>query len=136
MGFDFGQLEYLWTLSGVFLAFVCINGAFKYIINVYRGRLGERMLRRLRYDLYARILLFPLAHFRRVIPSEMIPMITADVEPLVGLGQPANRIGHEILVADLVQPVGRRCAVTLEGGVHLVEAGEHIPLERLPAVDL
>lgn len=84
LGFSFGQLEYLWTLSGLFLALVCINGAFKYVINVYRGQLGERMLRRLRYDLYARVLRFPLGRFRRMSQGEIIPMITAEVEPLGG----------------------------------------------------
>lgn len=84
LGLQFDQLEYLWTLSGVFLALVCVNGAFKYIVNVYRGRLGERMLRRLRYDLYARVLRFPLGRFRRMSQGEIIPMITAEVEPLGG----------------------------------------------------
>lgn len=84
LGFSFQQLEYLWTLSGLFLALVCINGAFKYVINVYRGQLGERMLRRLRYELYARVLRFPLGRFRRMSQGEIIPMITAEVEPLGG----------------------------------------------------
>ncbi len=84
LGFEFDQLEYLWTLSGVFLALVCINGAFKYVINVYRGQLGERMLRRLRFDLYARILRFPLGRFRRMSQGEIIPMVTAEVELLGG----------------------------------------------------
>lgn len=84
LGFQFEQLEYLWTLSGLFLLLVCINGGFKYTINVYRGRLGERMLRRLRFDLYARVLRFPLSRFRRMSQGEIIPMITAEVEPLGG----------------------------------------------------
>ncbi|GHD39372.1 hypothetical protein GCM10017083_01150 [Thalassobaculum fulvum] len=84
LGFTFDQLEYLWTLSGLFLALVCINGGFKYTINVYRGQLGERMLRRLRYELYARVLRFPLSRFRRMSQGEIIPMITAEVEPLGG----------------------------------------------------
>ncbi|HEY9548104.1 MAG TPA: ABC transporter ATP-binding protein, partial [Kiloniellaceae bacterium] len=84
LGFSFGQLEYLWTLSGMFLVLVCINGAFKYVINVYRGQLGERMLRRLRYELYSRVLRFPLGRFRRMSQGEIIPMITAEVEPLGG----------------------------------------------------
>ena len=71
-------------LCGAFLALVCVNGAFKYFINVYRGKLGEQMLRRLRYDLYARVLRFPLPHFRKVSQGEIIPMITAEVEPLGG----------------------------------------------------
>ena len=84
LGLTFDQLEYLWTLSGLFLALVCINGGFKYVVNVYRGQLGERMLRRLRYDLYARVLRFPLGRFRRMSQGEIIPMITAEVEPLGG----------------------------------------------------
>ncbi len=83
-GYEFTQLEYLWTLSGMFLALVFINGGFKYYINVYRGRMGELMLRRLRYELYSRILRFPLPHFRRVSQGEIIPIVTAEVEPLGG----------------------------------------------------
>ena len=71
-------------LSGLFLALVLINGAFKYRINTLKGRLGERMLRRLRYELYARVLRFPLPRFRKVSQGEIIPMITAEVEPLGG----------------------------------------------------
>jgi len=83
-GVQFDQLDYLWTLSGIFLTLVCINGAFKYVINVYRGQLGERMLRRLRYELYSRVLRFPLGQFRRMSQGEIIPMVTAEVEPLGG----------------------------------------------------
>ena len=79
-----GQVQYLLTLCGIFLALVFINGAFKYYINVYKGRLGERMLRRLRYELYHRLLRFPIGHYKRVSSAELIPMITAEVEPLGG----------------------------------------------------
>lgn len=72
------------AMSGVFLVMVFVNGGFKYAINVIKGRLGERMLRRFRYELYTRILRFPLSHFRRVSQGELIPMITAEVEPLGG----------------------------------------------------
>ena len=40
-----------------------INGGFKYYINVYKGQLGERMLRRLRYELYAADAALPAAAF-------------------------------------------------------------------------
>ena len=83
-GYQVDQIPYLLLLSLIFLALVCVNGAFKYYINVYRGQLGERMLRRLRYDLYARVLRFPLPHFQKVSQGEVIPMITAEVEPLGG----------------------------------------------------
>jgi ABC-type multidrug transport system fused ATPase/permease subunit len=42
------------------------------------------MLRRLRYQLFSRVLRFPLPHFRRVGAGEIIPMITQEVEPLGG----------------------------------------------------
>lgn len=81
---ELGQVEYLFTLSGLFLLLVVINGGFKYYINVYRGQLGERMLRRLRYELYFRVLRFRLPQFKRMSSGEIIPMITSEVEPLGG----------------------------------------------------
>src|SRR3546814_11509848 len=42
------------------------------------------MLRRLRYDLYAQMLRFPLPTFRRTSQGEIIPMIIAEVEPIGG----------------------------------------------------
>ncbi|HEX6141847.1 MAG TPA: ABC transporter ATP-binding protein [Geminicoccaceae bacterium] len=83
-GVEVGQVHYLFVLCGLFLVLVLINGAFKYVINVYVGITGERMLRRLRYELYSRIMRFPLPHFRRVSSGELTTMITAEVEPLGG----------------------------------------------------
>jgi putative ABC transport system ATP-binding protein len=86
-GVDIVQLDrlpLLYTLCAIYLALVIVNGGLKYYINVFKGLLGERMLRRLRYQLYSRILRFPLPHFRKVSQGELIPMITAEVEPLGG----------------------------------------------------
>ena len=83
-GISMTQIQYLLMLSGLFLAMVIINGGMKYVINVYRGVLGERMLRRFRYTLYVRILRFPLPHFKNVGAGEIIPMVTAETEPLGG----------------------------------------------------
>ena len=83
-GVPVNQIEYLLVLCTLFLVLVCINGAFKFYVNVFRGQLGERMLRRLRFDLYARVLRFPLPQFRRVSQGEVIQMVTAEVEPLGG----------------------------------------------------
>ena len=47
-GYSFDQIPYLVLLCSVFLALVLINGAFKFHLNVRKGRVGERMLRRLR----------------------------------------------------------------------------------------
>ncbi len=83
-GINFPQTEYLLIMCLIFLLLVLINGGFKYWLNVYRGQLGEQMLRRLRYLLYSRVLRFPLAHFRKMSQGEIIAMITAEVEPLGG----------------------------------------------------
>ena len=81
---DMERIALLALYCGLFLALVLANGGFKYLINVYKGLLGERLLRRLRYRLFARVTRFPLPHFRKVGPGELIPMITQEVEPLGG----------------------------------------------------
>ncbi len=100
---DVDQIDFLIGLSLVYLFLVMINGALKYYINVYKGQLGERLLRRLRYDLYQRILRFPLPHFRKVSQGELIPMITAEVEPLGGFigtafGDPLFQGGQLLII--------------------------------------
>jgi putative ABC transport system ATP-binding protein len=83
-GFELGRLEYLFALSMIFLALIVLNGWLKFRINTMKGWMGERMLRRLRYALYDRILRFPLQRFRRVKAAEMATMIKDEVEPLGG----------------------------------------------------
>ena len=65
-GFELERWPYLIALSSLFLFLVCVNGLFKFYINTYKGRLGERMLRRMRYQLVDRVLRFPINHFKRV----------------------------------------------------------------------
>ena len=77
-GVSFGAVGWLMLLSVVFLVLTIVNGGFKYFINVYKGRLGERMLRRMRYQLYSRILCFPLPHFKKISVGEIIAMIIAE----------------------------------------------------------
>jgi ABC-type multidrug transport system fused ATPase/permease subunit len=84
LGFDLDQIGYLLVLCFFYLGLVILNGGFKYVNNVYRGVVGERMLRRFRYELYNRILRFPLPHFKRTSQGELIPMIVAETEPLGG----------------------------------------------------
>ncbi len=83
-GFQVNQLQYLVVMSFVFLGAVIVNGQFKKTINTQKGRMGERMLRRLRYELYDRILRFPPAHFRKVKQAELATMVKDEVEPLGG----------------------------------------------------
>jgi ABC-type multidrug transport system fused ATPase/permease subunit len=84
LGFGFERVPYLLVLCFAFLATVLVNGGFKYCINTYKGALGERMLRRFRYQLYLRMLRFPLTYFHKTSSAQIIPMVTAESESLGG----------------------------------------------------
>ncbi len=84
VGFDFDQTPYLFLLCFTFLTLVVISNGLKFYLNVFKGRLGERMLRRLRFELFQRVLRFRLPHFRKVSSGEIIPMITSEVEDVGG----------------------------------------------------
>ncbi|QFY63664.1 ABC transporter ATP-binding protein (plasmid) [Rhizobium grahamii] len=83
-GIQLDRLQMLMALSLVFLALVVLNGLFKFYINTYKGRLGERMLRRIRFQLIDRVLRFPPNHFKRVKSAEIATMIKDEVEPMGG----------------------------------------------------
>ncbi len=83
-GFEVGRLGLLFGLSGLFLLFVIINGLFKYWVNVAKGVLGERMLRRLRFDLFSMVLRFTPEALRTVKSSETATIIKDEVEPIGG----------------------------------------------------
>lgn len=82
--FEFDRIEYLLWLCGLFFLAVLVNGGVKQYINSLKGKLGERLLRRLRYALVERILRFPVPHFRKVSSGELIPMVTSEVEQVGG----------------------------------------------------
>jgi putative ABC transport system ATP-binding protein len=77
-------MTYLFYLSGMFLLLVCINGAFKFIINVRKGTLGESLLRGLRFDLFGLLVRFTPEALRDVKPSEAATIIKDEVEPIGG----------------------------------------------------
>lgn len=83
-GLQLTRFQMLMALSLVFLFLVVINGLFKLYINTYKGRLGERMLRRIRFELVDRVLRFPPATFKRVKSAEIATMIKDEVEPMGG----------------------------------------------------
>ncbi|MGI9411324.1 MAG: ABC transporter transmembrane domain-containing protein, partial [Hyphomicrobiaceae bacterium] len=83
-GADYDQIGYLLALSFLFLFFVLINGFFRYKINIDKGVLAERMLRRLRFDLFSRMMRFRPEDIRQVKPAEAATMINNEVEPIGG----------------------------------------------------
>lgn len=83
-GFQLERTGYLIALTLTFLSLIIISGLIKLHINTMKGWMGERMLRRLRYNLFDHILRFPLPQFRRVKSAEMATMIKDEVDPLGG----------------------------------------------------
>ena len=83
-GIELSRIPMLFYLCGLFLFFVLINGYFKFYISTFKGRVGERMLRRLRYQLVDTLMRFPLPTFRRLRSSEVATMVKDEVEPLGG----------------------------------------------------
>ena len=83
-GLDLEQVPFLMVLCAIFLILVVVNGGFKFFLNVYRGAAGERLLRRLRYQLIERVLRFPRPQFRKTSQGEVVSMVTLETEPLGG----------------------------------------------------
>lgn len=81
-GFQLDRFELLLGLSTLFLSLVLINGAFKFWINLQKGILGERMLRRLRFQLFSLMLRFSPEAQREVKSSETATIIRDEVEPI------------------------------------------------------
>ena len=84
LGFAITQVDYLFMLCSLFLGLVLINGGFKYVINVYRGVVAERVLRQLRMDLFRNLMRFPLPTLKRRSSNEITAMVVAETEPVGG----------------------------------------------------
>ncbi|MFN3670832.1 MAG: ABC transporter transmembrane domain-containing protein, partial [Bosea sp. (in: a-proteobacteria)] len=83
-GVPLDAMGWLFALSGLFLLLVLINGGFKYVINMRKGALGERLLQRLRFDLFSSLLRLTPEAARRLKPSEAASIIKDEVEPIGG----------------------------------------------------
>ncbi len=97
------QITFLITLCFAFMGVVVVNNGLKYYINVYKGRLAERLLRRLRFDLFSHVLRFPMPHFKRTSQGELISMITGESEQVgaftAGAYADPAFLGGQLLVA-------------------------------------
>ncbi|WP_298835797.1 ABC transporter transmembrane domain-containing protein [uncultured Roseobacter sp.] len=102
-GMQLDQVAFLWVLCGAFLLAVLCHGLLKMRINTMKGVLSERMLRRLRYGLIARMLRFPRPYFQRTSEGELVAMITGETEPMGGmmgdaLTQPVLQAGQMLTI--------------------------------------
>ena len=84
-GAPISQTTHLFVLSGFYLLAVLGNGTLKFAINVYKGGVGERLLRRLRLMIY-RLWRSGAGPARR---AEVIPLIAQEVEPIGGFASDA-----------------------------------------------
>ncbi|MDW4496505.1 ABC transporter transmembrane domain-containing protein [Sulfitobacter sp. D35] len=103
LGVDLDQVTFLWLLCGTFLAAVLAHGLMKMRINTMKGILAERLLRRLRYNLIARMRRFPSAYFERTSQGELVSMVTAETDPMGGimgdaLAQPVMQAGQMLTI--------------------------------------
>ena len=80
-GIDFDNTEYLLTLCVLFLLVLIVNGGITMSLFIFKGITSERLLRRLRFQLFERIHRFPLKQFQKTSQGEVTSMITAEVEP-------------------------------------------------------
>ena len=84
-GIKLSQTEHLFFLCGLYLFAIIISGLMKFSLNVYKGKVGERLLRRLRLEIYYRWRSGSGTEQR----SEVIPIVTQEVEPIGGFAAEA-----------------------------------------------
>ena len=84
MGMEMEVIPFLVALCLSLLGLIIINGVLKMRINTLKGIIGERLVRRLRFQLVDNMLRFPLPHFSRTSQGELIATVTGEAEPLAG----------------------------------------------------
>jgi ABC-type multidrug transport system fused ATPase/permease subunit len=102
-GITLSQVQFLLALCGLFLVAVLVHGIMKMRINTKKGVLAERLLRRFRYTLIARVLRFPAPYFERTSQGELVSMVTAESEPMGGfmgdaVAQPVLQAGQMLTI--------------------------------------
>jgi ABC-type bacteriocin/lantibiotic exporter with double-glycine peptidase domain len=82
LGQQLEQVPYLLLLCFAFLVLVLLSGTLKYFASTFRYRVGDRLLRRLRYDMIERLLRFPSAELRSTSTGQVVSMVTAETSNL------------------------------------------------------
>ena len=102
-GVEMTQIQFLMLLSFGYLGAVLAHGLLKMRLNTMKGVLAERMLRRFRYQLIARMMRFPKPYFQRTSQGELVSMVTSEAEPMGGLmgdavAQPVFQAGQMLII--------------------------------------
>ena len=106
-GWQLHPEQYLLVLCFAFLGAVLASGLMKMRLNTLKGILSERLLRRLRYQMIARMMRFPSSYFRTTSQGEMVAMVTAESEPMGGLmgdavAQPVFQAGQMLTIVSFL----------------------------------
>lgn len=80
VGYYFDQVTLLMMLSGLYLLAISVNGLNKYMLNVFKGYVAERFLRRFRLLVYRAWRNDPQSQSQ----SEIVPILAQEVEPVGG----------------------------------------------------
>ena len=101
--FDLSQIQFLLLLCFSYLGAVTVHGLLKMRLNTMKGVVAERLLRRFRYRLLARMLRFPRTYFRTTSQGELVSMVTSEAEPMGGLmgdalAQPVFQAGQMLII--------------------------------------
>ncbi|MGJ8544054.1 MAG: ABC transporter transmembrane domain-containing protein [Sulfitobacter sp.] len=102
-GVTLTQTQFLLSLCFAYLAAVLIHGLLKMRLNTMKGVLSERLLRRFRYQLIARMMRFPRSYFQNTSQGELVSMVTSEAEPMGGLmgdavAQPVFQAGQMAII--------------------------------------
>tara|TARA_R110002110_G_scaffold13596_2_gene64771 strand:- start:10611 stop:13718 length:3108 start_codon:yes stop_codon:yes gene_type:complete len=102
-GYQITQVQFLLALCFAYLAAVIIHGLLKMRLNTMKGVLAERLLRRFRYQLISRMMLFPQSYFQKTSQGELVSMVTSEAEPMGGLmgdflAQPVFQAGQMLII--------------------------------------
>jgi len=102
-GVDLSQIQFLAALCLGYLAAVLAHGLLKMRLNTMKGITAERLLRRFRYSLLARMMRFPKRYYQETSQGELVSMITSEAEPMGGLmgdflAQPVFQAGQMLII--------------------------------------
>ncbi|WP_152612630.1 ABC transporter ATP-binding protein [Leisingera sp. ANG-M7] len=92
LGYQVSQISLLFLLCGAYLAAISLNGLNKYWLNICKGRVAERFVRRLRLAVYRQ--------WRRDQPAQRQPAIMPVLGPEA---EPVGGFASELLAVPLLQ---------------------------------
>jgi putative ABC transport system ATP-binding protein len=73
------QLDTLYVYCALYLGAVVVAGVLKFVVNALQAYIGQKVLLKIRNQLYEHILLLPLPFFRKTPPGMVISSLTSEL---------------------------------------------------------